>query len=1069
MADVKINLEATHKEFLASITAASKATTTLLDQLQKMSTAHTQVGAAATKQAAATNSATAATTQNTRATQQNAGSMQTLGSAIGKTVTGYLLLFEAAKKVGQALSGTFSAAITNIDDFKKQTIGTAAAITNIRDETQTVGQTWSQVFEQNLKSTIGTFLELERLSARYFSSSIDLQLAYNAFAQRGIIIRRSELEQLAQLTDLILLLTQGQQSTIQVQEEIRSLINGTLRPTAQLGQLLKSYGKDIKEVGAEIRATQSLKPLEGVLRGAAQATHEIQTTYQAIVNGFDVAIRQIGRIGGEQFFSQITGVIQRFTTFLNANRERISGLFAGVGAVVGKALEQVEQFVEQLLSSNSAAGAAAGPFIRFAAVIEAVALTLFETVKVIGLLIRDIPLLIDALVTGLNEVAPASERAFSPTKAIISGLKAIASSIIPGLSLATDKTGGLHKALAIIQADFASIGKSDPFANINKRVEQLTGIVNRAAANAKKLFETGAGDAPSPTSIAFKATAEENAEVKKLSATLNAAKIQAARADRLAALIDVSTSIDLDLQQARRSFALIEQGFRVSGDSIVEFRSELQGVASFIQDNFVGLAKGEVEDFSRLAGSVLRVNQDIATSLFANLNLQYQIALKGLEQFKQEAQVKADEVAAVEVAPIQAQALNARNDAEERYTALLATNQAFVADAEAALAKAKTGQDSLNILREEANVTQSRAIALSGQVYAEDRRTSELRKADLLDLLAIENQSRIDAKRDASVAVARRTIESDRFRILQQINFESEKLFQTNVKIAGIVAQQNKDVAEASPRTPLQTALSGIAAVRMVLSQEFARAQAQFTTLIAQLERDISGGDTGKTQQLDEVLAQKRTTDELIKLSDTAIKSAVSLAYLQNAIESIQGAVQGTADLLISGLTQAFEGKSTDFLRGFKSIADSLFKDSLKNFVDSMKTSVSSAFQKLAQSIPGEMGNTLGPAFLAGFALIASFVLGQLLSGGSSGSAGNPQVGIQSTEQVRGLIGGETQIPIGMIGESLQDALVPTNLLLSRIAAGVDRLSFGGIDPSVIESTISQSISDALQIQLSAT
>jgi hypothetical protein len=56
-----------------------------------------------------------------------------------------------------------------------------------------------------------------------------------------------------------------------------------------------------------------------------------------------------------------------------------------------------------------------------------------------------------------------------------------------------------------------------------------------------------------------------------------------------------------------------------------------------------------------------------------------------------------------------------------------------------------------------------------------------------------------------------------------------------------------------------------------------------------------------------------------------------------------------------------------------------------------------------------------------------------------------------------------------MIGESLQDALIPTNLLLSRIAAGVDRLSFGGIDPSIIESTISTAVSDALQIQLSAT
>ena len=102
---------------------------------------------------------------------------------------------------------------------------------------------------------------------------------------------------------------------------------------------------------------------------------------------------------------------------------------------------------------------------------------------------------------------------------------------------------------------------------------------------------------------------------------------------------------------------------------------------------------------------------------------------------------------------------------------------------------------------------------------------------------------------------------------------------------------------------------------------------------------------------------------------------------------------------------------------------------------------------------------------MAGFGLLASFLLGQLMGDqGGEATAGNPTVGIQSTEQVRGLIGGETQIPIGQIGESLQDALVPTNLLLARIARAVEG-QLGGLNSTQIEMVIERAVGDALQIQ----
>lgn len=1085
MADVKINLEATHKEFLAALQNTSKSVQDLLGQLQNMTAAHTKSGVAATAHATAVNQSTAAVKGHSQATQQAASSQNGLTASIAKGVTSALLLFEAMKSTAQAVSGFFSSAISNIDDFKKQTIGTAAAITNIRDESQSAGQTWSQVFQQNLKATVGTFLELERLSARYFASSIDLQLAYNAFAQRGIVIRRSELEQLAQLTDLILLLTQGQQTTIQVQEEIRSLINGTLRPTAQLGQLLKSYGKDIKEVGAEIRATQSLKPLEGVLRGAAEATKVIQGTFQAVVNGLEVAVRQIGRIGGEQFFNQLVGVIEKFTAFINTNREKITGFFAGLGSVVGNVLKKVEEFAESIIKGNNSVSGAAAPFIRFAVIVEAVALSLVDVVKVLATLIRDIPLVIDALVSGLGQVAPASEKAFSPTAAILAGFKGLMAALVPGFGTLTDKSSGFHKALVILSEDLKGIGKSDAFGNMPNRIKELTKAVNDAEVKARDLFKTGAGESIVPTAIAFKETDEARAEIRKLEATAQAAKIQADRAIRLARELSVSTQIDLSLQAARRDFALLEQGFELSRGRVVELRSEARETARFVQQNFAELVRGQAADFGQLFQDVLRVNQDIVTSVFENLDRQYKIAVEGLESFKRTAIAASEDVSATEVAPLQEKALEARNEAYERFAALIETNVKYVNDAEEGLAEAVKSGVALNILRAQGNLQESLGIKIAGDTYAKDRLASELKKADILDETAAQVQRRIDAKLAAQIAVETRKIETDRLRIVQQINLETGKLFQKNVKIAETIAGFRKATEAASPRTPFQASLEPINEFQTAITAQFASVEAQFTATMNRLtlaakeaEAAVSQGDLSRLPEINDIknqqdalLAQKRFSDELQVTNQEAVDAALSLAKLNLSFNAIKPAVQSAADGMIRALTDSFEGKSTNFVQLFKGVADNLFKDALQPAIESLKVGVQKGFKKamesLAPGISGGMADVLGPAFLAGFALIASFVLGQLLSGGgSSASAGNPTVGIQSSEQVRGLIGGQTQIPIGLVGESLQNALVPTNILLQRIASGVERINFTGLSSQEIESTISRVVSDTIQSQV---
>jgi hypothetical protein len=66
---------------------------------------------------------------------------------------------------------------------------------------------------------------------------------------------------------------------------------------------------------------------------------------------------------------------------------------------------------------------------------------------------------------------------------------------------------------------------------------------------------------------------------------------------------------------------------------------------------------------------------------------------------------------------------------------------------------------------------------------------------------------------------------------------------------------------------------------------------------------------------------------------------------------------------------------------------------------------------------------------------------------------------------VRGIIAGETSIPIAQIGESLQDALVPTNSILRQIEINTRGSKGGGgsLDIGVTIKGIEEQINAAIE------
>jgi hypothetical protein len=135
--------------------------------------------------------------------------------------------------------------------------------------------------------------------------------------------------------------------------------------------------------------------------------------------------------------------------------------------------------------------------------------------------------------------------------------------------------------------------------------------------------------------------------------------------------------------------------------------------------------------------------------------------------------------------------------------------------------------------------------------------------------------------------------------------------------------------------------------------------------------------------------------------------------------DAVTTGISDLVDSLIEG-GRTLKETLNDFFRR-------LFKESL---VPGFKQ-LQATMEKLFMDLFGAMGKSIANGIMGVIGLV-----GMLLTGGGGGGSFSPSgasVGVTTHEAVRGIVAGPSSIPIGEIGESLQDALVPTNSILRNI------------------------------------
>ncbi len=174
----------------------------------------------------------------------------------------------AAALGGLTAGAGLKTALGWIDEYRNDVLSIAVTLT---DTVKGSSSEMAAALDQNKRHAADFFKLLQVQSAKSLSSFSDLTKAYTLFASQGLALdpTAESAGMLASVTDRIKMLTQGQQSDIQIRQEIRSMLQGRSRATDALAQRLTNLDPDfLKKIKSYVSAGQgqeAMKYLDSLL------------------------------------------------------------------------------------------------------------------------------------------------------------------------------------------------------------------------------------------------------------------------------------------------------------------------------------------------------------------------------------------------------------------------------------------------------------------------------------------------------------------------------------------------------------------------------------------------------------------------------------------------------------------------------------------------------------------------------------------------------------------------------------------------------------------------------------
>lgn len=173
-------------------------------------------------------------------------SFSKLGTAFTTLVGGFTLGYGMKK------------ALSWVDDYRMDVLSIA---TTLSDTWKDTGRTMADVFGQNKRHAEEFFKLLRRQARQSISSFEELRSAYAIFASKGMALDvvEDQAKMFATLVDRITLATKGQNKAVQVQQELRAILEGRARPSDVLAKIFvdrdAAFISNMKKLVAERNVT----------------------------------------------------------------------------------------------------------------------------------------------------------------------------------------------------------------------------------------------------------------------------------------------------------------------------------------------------------------------------------------------------------------------------------------------------------------------------------------------------------------------------------------------------------------------------------------------------------------------------------------------------------------------------------------------------------------------------------------------------------------------------------------------------------------------------------------------
>jgi hypothetical protein len=185
------------------------------------------------------------------------------------------------------------------------------------------------------------------------------------------------------------------------------------------------------------------------------------------------------------------------------------------------------------------------------------------------------------------------------------------------------------------------------------------------------------------------------------------------------------------------------------------------------------------------------------------------------------------------------------------------------------------------------------------------------------------------------------------------------------------------------------------------------------------------------------------------------------------------GMASNVTSALGASLALVLDDAGLGFAEGLASLSGDLLEESIENALESLEEGLATAFQELdlgglfgGEGGLGGLGEGLGQALGAGLGIAGTFLARELGGTESTVRAGLVDSAVTSTQQLRGIIAGDTEIPIKEVAAVIRDMNVETvaeqrttNAILREIR---DSTRAGGVGGDTGEAAVAAAVTDEL-------